>query len=420
MNMTVEERIRRAAQQLDEAVESRRAEVSYVDDAAPVRGRVWAVAAAVAVLVGAVGVAAQMGDDSASRPASQPALGDGWERLPPAPIGPRFQHLAVSTGNGMFVWGGYGGNDNLTDGAFYDATTRSWVKVPRAPLARDRGDAIGAWTGTEVVVVNGIDGNVKAAAYRPGANTWRQLPDPPLKNSANMMSRAVVVDGEVVVVTVSEEGEGGVRNEAAVLDAVSSEWRIAASPPVPFGSGFDAVVVGYEVVVVARRGLGGKSCGQPVVLSYAPASDSWRSIAAAPLGNVVATGVAAPGSEVFVTGGECGADPAATTHAFLLDPSSGAWRRVASPPSGVAGNDRYAEVFTGTSVVLFDEAGAPVFYTPGTDTWRVGAAGPVAGRLSETPWAWVADSLMVFSGGVSTADDGGCCDPIEDGYRLPL
>ena len=416
MTITVEERIRRAALQLDSAIESRPVEPAYVDEAAPVRGRVWAVAAAVLLLAGAVGVATQIGVDSTAPPATQPTLSGGWERLPEAPIGPRFQHLAVSTGNGLFVWGGYGGDSERTDGAFYDASTQSWVKAPRAPLARDRGDAIGVWTGTEVVVVNGIDGNVRAAAYQPGTNTWRELPDPPLKNSANMMSWAVFVDGAVVVVAVSEEGEEGVRNEVAVLDLASGEWRIGAGPSAPFGSGFDAVVVGSEVVVVARHGMGGKSCGQPVVLSYSPASDVWRPITPTPLDLLVSVGVASTGAEVFIVGGQCGGDVVGRK-AFLLNPSTGVWRPVASVPDGVRGDDRYAEVWTGSSVVLFDDVGAPVFYSPSSDTWRTGPASPVGRRLSEAPWTWVAGGLVVFSGS-PMSDDGGCCDPSKDGYRL--
>jgi Kelch motif len=416
MTITVEERIRRAAQQLDAAVESRPVDPAYVDEAAPVRGRVWAVAAAVLLLAGAVGLATQIGGESTAPPATQPDLGDGWERLPEAPIGARFQHVAVSTGNGLLVWGGYGLDSERTDGAFYDASTRSWVKTPRAPLAGDRGDAIGAWTGAEVVVVNGINGHVKAAAYQPGANTWRKLSDPPLKNSANMMSRALFVDGAVVVVTVSEEGEEGVRNEVAVLDPASGEWRIGAGPSAPFGSGFDAVVVGSEVVVVARHGMGGKSCGQAVVLSYSPASDVWRAIDGGPLDVVIPLGVASTGSEVFVVGGDCGAQTAAR-QAFLLTPSSGAWRPTAAAPDGVRGDDRYPEVWTGSSVVLFDDAGTPAFYSPSSDTWRTGPASPVGRRLSETPWTWAAGGLVVFSGS-PMSDAGGCCDPSKDGYRL--
>ncbi len=48
----------------------------------------------------------------------------GWSRLPSAPIPSRSEYLAVWTGTEMIVWGGYNGDTNYGDGAAYDPTTR--------------------------------------------------------------------------------------------------------------------------------------------------------------------------------------------------------------------------------------------------------------------------------------------------------
>ena len=74
------------------------------------------------------------------------------------------QGLVLATGDGLFVWGGHH-DDNTSDGAYLDMTTGVWRKLPGAPLAGDRGDAIGVWTGREVVVLNGVDNDVRAAAF---------------------------------------------------------------------------------------------------------------------------------------------------------------------------------------------------------------------------------------------------------------
>ena len=42
--------------------------------------------------------------------------------------------------------------------------------------------------------------------------------------------------------------------------------------------------------------------------------------------------------------------------------------------------------------------------------------GPLGRPLVETPWAWVAGRLVVFSGGVMEKVDGWCCNPVDGGY----
>jgi len=423
MTVTVEERIRRAAMQLDEAIEERAgAGGTYLVErrTAPGRRVAWiAAAAALVVVAGAVVVMQGGGVETVSAPAAGLVDGEGWERLPESPLGGRFQHLGVSTGTGMLVWGGHDGETDRTDGAFFDAVSATWKAVPKAPLAGNRGDAIGAWTGTEVVVVNGIDGQVKAAAYRPATNRWRKLPDPPLANAASMMTKAVFVDGAVVVVAVSEEGEPGVRNEVAVLDPATSTWRIGAVPASSFGSGFDTVVVGSEAVLVARYGMGGKGCGASVVAAYSPTANAWRSLDGGPLSSVFASAVASTGTEVFVAGGPCGGSDDSRL-AFLLDPATGRWRTAAEAPVAVRGDIRYGEVFTGTAVLTFAADGTPVFYDLASDSWEIGVAGPVGKRLQETPWVWAGGRLVAFSGGVTEGKDGLCCPMLAGGYTYTL
>jgi hypothetical protein len=315
MTINLEERLRRAAVVLDEHIER----VQLAPYVAPHRRsrRVAWVAAAAVVVLGAVGLASiavlRSGaeTDAATMPETGelPAGTEGWESLPAAPIAARFQHLAVSTGSGLFVWGGHDGSAR-TDGALFDASTGDWHAVPDAPLAGNRGDAIGVWTGSEVVVLNGVDDDVKAAAFDPVELEWRNLPDPPLTNAANAMNRVLFVGGTVVVVGVSEEGEGGVRNQVALLDPAGDQWQIGENPPMSFGAFFDAVATDEEVLVVAGRGRGGQTCGETVVLAYRPAANAWRELPAGPAAQRVDPAVAWTGSELLVGGGPiCGSNP---------------------------------------------------------------------------------------------------------------
>jgi hypothetical protein len=398
------------------------------------KGRLIAAVAATVALVAGTSIFAMRRDGRpeevtpAASSVARAADGEGWADLPASPIAGRFQHVAVGTDTGVLVWGGYGGSTSLGDGAFFEAATGLWRALPDAPLATDRGDAVGVWTGSEVVLLNGINGGVKAAAFDPTRFVWRALPDPPIATAANMMTRAAFVNGRVVVVTVSEEGEGGTRNQVATYTPGQpvddpGAWSIGESPPGSFGSGFDAVVVGGEVVVVGRRDSGGKSCGEAVVYAYAPDTDRWRLLPTTPIANVYGAAVVSTGSEVFIGGGvECGAvagspakPPAGRSEAFLLNPTTGEWRPSAGAPVPFRGNSRYAEVWSGRFAIGRGPHGEPVLYDPAADRWHVAPATPLGNAYDEVPWVWHDGELFLTSGGVANGE-GGCCRPLGGGY----
>jgi len=422
MTISVEERLARAAKVLDEHIEQHEVGVSYLaQGAAPPRHRISAAmvgaAAAVTLVLGVV-VASEGGGDgivAAPTPASRPAGDEGWALLPEAPASARFQHLSVSTGSGLLVWGGYGPDKARSDGAFYDGEKGTWLDLPKAPLAGDRGDAVGTWTGAEVIVINGTDGHVKAAAFDPGSLSWRSLPDPPLTNAANMMTRVVAVDDTVVVIAVSVEGEGGARNEVARLDTTTDTWTIGEPPPASFGSGFDAVAVGSDIVVIGRRGVGGASCGESAVLAYRPSANSWRNLPSGPIANRAGLAVVSTGREVVVAGGIVCGDDFVRAETFVLDPISASWRAAAAAPTAVRGSDRYGEAWTGRWMVTANDDGAPTLYDPAANRWHVGPPHPLGGRYTETAWTWVAGRVIIFSGGLAD-DQGGCCEPVDGGY----
>jgi hypothetical protein len=273
------------------------------------------------------------------------------------------------------------------------------------------------WTGREVVVVNGVEGHVKAAAFDPVLFRWSALPDPPLTNAANAMSRALYVDGVVVVIAVATEGDGHSRMEVAHLDPDARTWSIAESPPKSFSSFFDAVEAGDEALVVARREMGGKSCGSSLVLAYRPRDQRWRELPSDPIAGLGSPAVVWTGHELFVGGGpSCPGGGALVSSASLLDPASGAWRPAADAPIPFEGNYRYGEVWTGSSVLTINRDGTPVAYSPSSDTWHVGPRHPLdRTHHDEAPWAWLDGRAFIFSGGLGN-DQGGCCDVIDGGY----
>ena len=77
-----------------------------------------------------------------------------------APDG-RIAHAAVWTGREMIVWGGFNfqHNEFFNTGGRYDPSTDGWTptSVVDAPSSREISQAV--WTGTEMIVWGGYDGN---------------------------------------------------------------------------------------------------------------------------------------------------------------------------------------------------------------------------------------------------------------------
>lgn len=411
----VEERLRRAGSALDDAAGARSvADRAY---AAPLRTHarrralagVLAVAAAAA---GVLGLSRARQDPVTATVPRPPAGAEGWFSLPDAPIGPRFQQLALWTDRGLLVWGGYADHDR-SDGALYDPSSGTWRTLPAAPLQRGRGDAIGVWNGAEAIVLNGIDG-ARAAAFDPASFSWRALPDPPLHNAANAMNRVLLVGDTVVVVGVADEQDGRAPTQVARFDAATSTWSTGATPPVEFTSFFDAVSTGSEVIVVAGRASNGdKSCGS-VVLAYNPASDTWRELPWGDSEQLTSPVVVWTGAELFVGGGRvCGTSGEPSRRARLLEPAAGTWRAAPDAPLPIAGNDRYEEIWTGAAVLTLTGDQTPVLFNPASGQWHVGTRSTIDARRTETPWVWDGAELLVWSGGGAVGS--GCCDPIDRG-----
>ena len=99
-----------------------------------------------------------------------------WRRLPAMESG-RSGHTAIWTGRHLIVWGGETGRTSENPaapphGLVLDPATGRWAALPKAPI-RARRDAVGIWTGTDMLVWGGVGlpdpypGYVDGARYRP-------------------------------------------------------------------------------------------------------------------------------------------------------------------------------------------------------------------------------------------------------------
>jgi N-acetylneuraminic acid mutarotase len=173
-----------------------------------------------------------------------------------APTGRR-RHTAVWTGSEMVVWGGYDGNSDVNTGGRYDPSTDSWTttSTTNAPPARDFHTAI--WTSSEMIVWSGCpncnygsDGRYEAESALAPTPTPSE-PPPTATPTATPTVPPV-------------PGTGG------RYDPVANTWTPTNTADAPIArAGHTAVWTGSQMVIWGGSGLtdgslntGGRYCAQ--------------------------------------------------------------------------------------------------------------------------------------------------------------
>ena len=178
-------------------------------------------------------------------PSKEPAddgrvLGEGWSFDPrtsrwtsiaPAPIS-RYWATAAWTGSEVLVWGGSEGDDPRMDGAAYDPMTDTWTTIAAAPIA-PRDPAVVSWTGTELLIWGGGDADaphLDGAAYDPADDSWRALPDAPI--GMNLADAAWTGRHLVILGSLLDRGNHATTRSAQAIayDPTSDIWRLLPEP----------------------------------------------------------------------------------------------------------------------------------------------------------------------------------------------
>jgi N-acetylneuraminic acid mutarotase len=274
------------------------------------------------------------------RPAS-----NSWQHLArgPGPATIQTSDVAIWTGSEMLVPG-------LTNGA-YNPATNTWRPLPHEPSAN--GGAVTAWTGHQAIIWDGVccDGTSnRGVAYLPATNTWQVLPDAPLARRRNAMG--AWTGSELVVAGGMSRSVPGpvarIYHDGAAYNPVTRSWR--KLPPMPGGRyGGIALWDGSEVLFLGGYATGGST---PAArgLAYNPAANRWRVLPAMPYPR---SGFAAvwTGHLALVWGGLMGPAPARVPppHGEAYDPATNRW--TALPESPLHGRGSPAAVWTGTEMI---------------------------------------------------------------------
>jgi hypothetical protein len=325
----------------------------------------------------------------AGSPASAALLAAGhWTTLPVAPIPARSNALGIWTGSQVIVWGGASGaqGDQLrSDGAAYTPSTRTWKVLSPAPISGRTG-MVSVWTGQELFIWGGNDSTAQdspfasdGAVYRPSDQQWRKLPPSPL--TASQYPQAALVNGIVIVVGIS-----------------------VPPPPTTFQPG---AVKASNVSAAA----------------YDPNTNVWTLIPAMPSTDghhVTYVTVAANERRLFVWQHWESGDGSFGIDRVSFDPATRAWQRdsaATNPPRDVPGHAGIDEAIPA----------GPNFLVPAAPLWCGGCPGPppdlaphgwlysIAGNtwttIPEEPagshWVWTGAALLsVFGSGSGDGTQG--------------
>jgi len=296
---------------------------------------------------------------------------------------PRTNHSAVWTGPEMIVWGGDDGNAIAkNDGGRYDLQNDIWTATPSAGAPVPRTQHSVNWNGTEMLVWGGYSGAPAfvtlgdGGRYSPQTNSWAGIslvgaPAPRFGHTTVWTGDEMIVWGGFACAACAngELGTGG------RYDPATDTWTPVSMVGAPAARGnHSAIWTGTNMIV-----WGGETDGGNATLtllnsggSYDPATDTWTSLSlvSAPLPTRCHSAVWT-GNAMLVFGGQ---------------------------------NDGNLACGTSTTNALAS-------YDPATDTWTDLVDAPVASSISGPRAIWTGDRMVVWF-----ESTGARYDPVTDSW----
>lgn len=250
------------------------------------------------------------------------AKGNNWRALT-STSGPsaRHDHGAAWTGKELIVWGGASdlqSNNALGDGARYSPSTETWSLMGSSAASPSaRSSHAMAWTGSELIVWGGYDGQFAlndGARYIPEIDRWVRMSEGPLSRRFQVAS---VWTGEEFFVFGGVNSAGTCSNTYAMYDPKSDTWSSSLSNGSGCGCASDAYLVDNHVIVVSE----GAWC------QYSLETKQWAQVPPRPNNRTSsvrqAMAVSASSAELFAFGGSSQSSDGALD---AYSPANRAWR----------------------------------------------------------------------------------------------
>ncbi len=347
-------------------------------------------------------------------------LTDTWAPISGAgaPAG-RQDESVIWTGSEMIVWGGQNPYNPSPDPTFntggrYNPSTDAWAPTTTVGAPEGRFGHTAVWTGDEMIVYGGWPeppgGPVRSGGrYDPAADSWSPMADsPPLVGTGGRADHSAVWTGSEMLVWGGRDGNAQPVTAPIQYDPATDQWSAFARDGEPSARYLhSAIWTGSRMIVWGGRDGSGilDTGGQ-----YDPASHTWTptSTLDAPSGGRAVWS----GSLMLTWNG---------TTASRYDPAADVWTP-ASTLNGPSKRDGSSVVWAGGRMIVWggDYQDTGGRYDPVTDTWTPtsASAGPAGRKGHAAIWT---GSLMIVWGGWDTTlfenvSTGGRYDPLTDSW----
>ena len=327
------------------------------------------------------------------------ATSDSWlKRSESSAPSMRNQHVAVWTGTEMIIWGGFNG-DALGDGARYNPKTNNWVPLnpTGAPAARYVHTAV--WTGNKMLVWGGRGAGFlflnSGGSFDPAANSWTDitLAGAP---SSRWFHTAIWTGTEMIV----WGGQSGATyfNTGARYSPATNMWTALNTVGAPSARSYHtAVWTGSEMIIWG----GGNAVSLNDGARYNPTTNTWSAMSGAGAPSARASFRAIwSGSEMIIWGGNNNGN--ALADGARYNPGTNTWATLSDVGSPAA---RYSHtaIWTGSEMMIwggFSSGGLNngARYTPATNSWAAMSSIATPPARSSHSAVWTDSEMIIFGG----------------------
>ena len=273
------------------------------------------------------------------------------------------------TFNGAFIWDGqqfltWGGNTRRYSGTSYfeiptksghrfDVSTSTWTQIDEtgAPLLNQGFQKV--WTGQKLIVWGessaSVIGGISGGIYTLSNDTWSSI------NTTNAPpSRSwgtAVWTGSKMIVWGGSSSSSGSLNTGSVYDLASDTWTSISITGAPARrSGHTAIWTGTEMIVWGGENGSAFNNGA----KYNPTTNTWSSIAAAPIAQRSSHAEVWTGDKMIVWGGRqlSGSPEVMHANGAVYNPSTNTWTTMSNTNAPEQCYDQ-AAVWTGKEMIVF-------------------------------------------------------------------
>jgi len=356
----------------------------------------------------------------------------------------RHGHSAVWTGRSMIIWGGMAGGHlrgfsvNLGDGGIYTphaavpnpGEPETWLELPAPAIGANRANHVAVSTGSEMIVWGGVvnhsqDWVATGQIFNTSTNTWTGM-----STQGGPLLRGLeesVWTGTKMLVWGGNRAQNGVPNAAAVYDRVSDSWSAMSNVNAPLARQYHtATWTGEEMIVWGGEGTLQTPTGYQFSYkddgaAYDPDTDTWTPLATAGSGGPRSQHTAVwTGTRLIVWGGRVpnptSANALETNSGSSFDPINNEWTPI-SQIGAPSPRNLHSAVWTGTHMIVwgggqYDQTGG--VYDPVTDTWRATSTVNAPFPRSWKSTYWTGTRMLVLGGPMLA---GGSYDPVTDTWE---